>query len=637
MARRTRIRLVTASLTLGALLALAACVHPVDNTGPPNPQGWTPGNQAFWYETSQGSRLIPKTWYDALERADSTEPFSDQQFLATFGYLPSAPDRLSERHENLPIGFAVDRQADAGLVVTGLHWYKGQASDKKNAEPWVGLNCAACHSGEMTYKGDRFRVDGAPTIADFQSFIAAFDAALTQTLTDSGKFDRFAAKVLAGKDDVANRALLKAKVAEMVAWEDRVAQINGDRSDRVARYGYARLDAVGHIYNKVALFNHADPQPGNPSDAPVSYPFLWDITKQHQVQWNGSAVNQRLTLNKGELDYGAMGRNTGEVIGVFGEIITAKRGQPGNNGKLPGFKSTVQIEALDQLENVLTTLKSPIWPVQFGAINQALKAQGEVVFDRLKCGSCHIEREDWKPNVPIEKMITLRELAENNQANLTDIWMACNGATYFAKTGNLEGGLEGIIKGRPLEATEPMLGQLAFSVKLSLADKRKDIIKRAVQIYLGIQKLPVIDGAEEGLTADEARAARAQLCITGKDGNGAELPADTLKLLAYKARPLDGIWATSPYLHNGSVPTLYHLLLAPKNRPTRFYSGSREFDPKFVGYVWKDKPTGPHSQFTTVDGRGKAIPGNSTAGHDYGVGGLTEADRLALLEYLKSL
>ena len=34
-------------------------------------------------------------------------------------------------------------------------------------------------------------------------------------------------------------------------------------------------------------------------------------------------------------------------------------------------------------------------------------------------------------------------------------------------------------------------------------------------------------------------------------------------LLAYKARPLTGIWATAPYLHDGSVPTLYDLLLPP--------------------------------------------------------------------------
>src|SRR5207248_7345886 len=75
-------------------------------------------------------------------------------------------------------------------------------------------------------------------------------------------------------------------------------------------------------------------------------------------------------------------------------------------------------------------------------------------------------------------------------------------------------------------------------------------------------------------------------------------------LLSYKARSLNGIWATAPYLHNGSVPTLYDLLLPPnpedaKNpsaavecrpvpagveyRPCKFMVGSRELDPEKVG------------------------------------------------------
>jgi cytochrome c peroxidase len=45
-------------------------------------------------------------------------------------------------------------------------------------------------------------------------------------------------------------------------------------------------------------------------------------------------------------------------------------------------------------------------------------------------------------------------------------------------------------------------------------------------------------------------------------------------LFAYKARPLDGIWATAPYLHNGSVPTLYDLLTPPDQRPASFNVGN---------------------------------------------------------------
>ena len=54
---------------------------------------------------------------------------------------------------------------------------------------------------------------------------------------------------------------------------------------------------------------------------------------------------------------------------------------------------------------------------------------------------------------------------------------------------------------------------------------------------------------------------------------------------AYPARPLAGVWATAPYLHDNSVPTLWHLLLPPEQRPTRFKVGDREYDPERVGYV----------------------------------------------------
>ena len=56
-------------------------------------------------------------------------------------------------------------------------------------------------------------------------------------------------------------------------------------------------------------------------------------------------------------------------------------------------------------------------------------------------------------------------------------------------------------------------------------------------------------------------------------------------LLAYKARPLNGIWTGAPYLHNGSVPNLYELLLPAADRSKTFYLGSWEYDPVTVGYV----------------------------------------------------
>jgi hypothetical protein len=98
--------------------------------------------------------------------------------------------------------------------------------------------------------------------------------------------------------------------------------------------------------------------------------------------------------------------------------------------------------------------------------------------------------------------------------------------------------------------------------------------------------------------------------------------------LVYKARPLDGIWATAPYLHNGSVRTLRQLLLPADKRQKSFHVGSREYDPKEVGFV----DTGGFLFDTS-------LPGNSNAGHEYGADALSRDPGAldALLEYLKTL
>jgi hypothetical protein len=107
--------------------------------------------------------------------------------------------------------------------------------------------------------------------------------------------------------------------------------------------------------------------------------------------------------------------------------------------------------------------------------------------------------------------------------------------------------------------------------------------------------------------------------------------------LAYKARPLNGIWATPPYLHNGSVPNLYALLSPVAERPKTFYLGNREFDPVNVGYRTEEFPGG--FQLDT------SLRGNSNSGHEFNNGSgqgiigplLTPDERRELIEYLKSL
>ena len=96
--------------------------------------------------------------------------------------------------------------------------------------------------------------------------------------------------------------------------------------------------------------------------------------------------------------------------------------------------------------------------------------------------------------------------------------------------------------------------------------------------------------------------------------------------VGYKARPLNGIWATAPYLHNGSVPTLTELLKRVKDRKEKFHVGSLEYDPVNVGFV--DDPDYP--EFNTL------IEGNRNTGHEHGVD-LTEPEKRDLIEFLKTL
>lgn len=103
------------------------------------------------------------------------------------------------------------------------------------------------------------------------------------------------------------------------------------------------------------------------------------------------------------------------------------------------------------------------------------------------------------------------------------------------------------------------------------------------------------------------------------------------KTWGYANAPLDGLWLRAPYLHNGSVPSLWDLLQPAAKRPKVFYRGNDLYDPRKMGFVSNLAFEGEQRYFrydTTV-------PGNGNAGHDYGIS-LPDADKWALLEYLKT-
>jgi hypothetical protein len=135
-----------------------------------------------------------------------------------------------------------------------------------------------------------------------------------------------------------------------------------------------------------------------------------------------------------------------------------------------------------------------------------------------------------------------------------------------------------------------------------------------------------VDGRRKYAESWFAHAGEASQHVTEIDPDG------------YVAPPLDGVWASAPYFHNGSVPTLWHVL-RPDQRPTIWRRTSDRLDHERVGLEFETADRIPppgtdvavRRSFFDTTRRGK-----SNFGHDYPQR-LSEAERIALLEYLKTL
>ncbi|MFZ2100988.1 MAG: di-heme-cytochrome C peroxidase [Oricola sp.] len=612
-------------------------------------QGWDDAERLWWYTTSQGSRLLPLSWVLALEEPARESGFFAEENMRALGYLPS-PASTANPH-GLPVGFAVDEENSSRADIM-CETFPNACNGFVMRKPWVGMTCSACHTNDIEYNGTRLRIEGAPTLADFQTLLERLLAALKATHDDQDKFSRFARNVLGSDLSVSTRMTLRDQLAEQIAWQQGLI----DRNAPGMRYGYGRLDAQGHILNKVATVGGGAPLEGAPvSDAPASYPHVWNTSQQDRVQWNGIARNiLNIPIFGKDTDIGALVRNTSEVIGVFAQIEISPRWKSG----LLGYNSSLRLENMIDLERQLSRLKSPRWPEDFlPAIDWAKADRGRAHFE-AKCSSCHedLKWDDLKTPIKVE-MSLLKDAG-------TDIVLACNTFVHRANAGKYTGRKPFIVKGARIKSedfTRDMLTNAAVGAVIGRGDELlgslfDDVFREAGPGELelveagGVQFLP---GAK-----DQRKKDLAQFCLSAPE---AKLPPDD-SVLAYKARPLNGIWATAPYLHNGSVPTLYDLLLPSPlrvtlpegetmrqpgegDRPSSFHLGSRIYDPVKVGFATEasnimtraDGTVVPDYEYRVYDDEGAPIPGNYNSGHEYGTGDLTDEQRWELVEYLKSL
>src|SRR5207253_6297476 len=120
---------------------------------------------------------------------------------------------------------------------------------------------------------------------------------------------------------------------------------------------------------------------------------------------------------------------------------------------------------------------------------------------------------------------------------------------------------------------------------------------------------------------------------------------DLVRSRGYAATPLNGVWANYPYLHNGSVPTVWHLLGPTGERPRIFsVQAARRLDQQRLGQVLTSAEEANLSEQELSARHRKSRdwffverPGCGNGGHDYWSVIRTDKNRRALIEYLKTL
>ena len=458
-------------------------------------------------------------------------------------------------------------------TVSAARW-KGDGTGE-----YVGLTCAACHAAQLNYQGKRVRIDGGvANTFDMMGYVRALDDALQATLKDAVKYDRLAARLNASSPD--------AKARLRKRFESEAATVHEYRTRSLVSpiaWGPSRIDAIGAIVNRMTATLTQIPENWSTQLAPTKPPFLWNAPQGLWTQWRGS---QQVPI----------GRNLTEAMGVFMPIDL--HSQTPAEGL---FESNASILDLQRVENQLARLAPPKWPEEvFGTIDREKARRGKNLFVPL-CSGCHnVWPYAWtEPNKYGKRFVLV-------------------GLVPQSLVGTDRGQFDNL---RPYAITS----QLAPYLPPPLKDEE---IVPTGELYISLQKL-ILDSALARFKLSEAEFAN----LIGYR----ELPTPPPAMGVYKAAPRDGVWATPPFLHNGSVPNLYEMLLPARERTKKFYVG-REFDPVKVGLDTSGK-----SGTFLLD---TELRGNSNAGHSFengprgnGIIGplLSDEQRWALVEYLKSI
>jgi hypothetical protein len=644
-------------------------------------QNWSIEDRHWFHHVSQGTKTfpVPYAWFVALEQPRIhllSKPglLSDTAYLERFGFIPSPKTIDTDKATLLRYGYADSADGPASTQSLSGKWqvenFDGLpvgfarltgATDPGTgiAQPdLIGLTCAACHTGSIHYKGTSIRYDGGPAMVNLLNLEKATGLSIIYTLSPllPLRFDRFATRVLGPSATEADRAALKKGLLDAKAAVEAQATTLENLYSRVHQQdteeGYGRLDALNRIGNQVFYTDMAlsgvtvSDKNMHLRDAPVSFPPIWTVPWFWWAQYDAS-ISQPLI------------RNAGEALGVAALINLSPDTAPDAL-----FRSSVDVENLASIEAMLRGpdpfkqnppefggLKSPKWPADIFQDDPAWKldsarvTKGRAIYAEI-CAECHlgpVNDRAFDTQFPDKSFWTSSHLQKDGDGPVLD---------------EVQKGVAGMGTD-PGQAHVLMLRTVELPGYLDLEPDR-DLAKRwgcsgvptssttdmsfAIALMILVEKASDKWMEDHGLTDEQKQA-------LWRSRKNCPNPGDA-KETHYRVRPLNGVWATAPYLHNGSVPSLYWMLKPAAERPKQFCMGTRDFDPQQVGFRVEagEKPACRHGEtlFSAVNPDGSPIPGNGVSGHSLegtpgpgkpGVIGrlLTEDERYDLIEYLKTL
>ena len=663
-----------------------------------------------WFQKLERPELSP---FDLLARRgliSDPDYLGRLGFMAPRDCDPKAGSDKPQGYGTLPVGFAVlkggtdpttgkEFKDGLGLTCAACHtghiFYKGfelridgaQAMiDLQNLERIIGLSI--CYTAKAPWRKDRF-VDAVVASAGGGQDYQARDKVATEIkrICDNEVFG----KVTAERNILARQ--------HMVHTEEGFGRLDA-------------LNRIGNQVFHDNLVNPLKPEePAVPESegglsqaaldanfsahtAPVSFPPIWDVPNFSWAQYDASILNPNI-------------RNIGEAMGVTAKINMT-------NPELPLFASTVHVAEIARIESMLQGRKhADKTPASFDGPPEPLAApRWDDAANKLKAmkGWDAGDDEKWRirPDVVAQGRKLYRQFCfECHRSPLRDPGISADDPDAFWREKNsdqtdsppndnnwifIRGEWLFNVVQKPVAhmGTDPEQGRVLTERRvnvpkyLGLNPKAEVLDRCGLEDNAGLKKsyavnlMAAVSRTEKQWAKDPRRADGSAMseeeaaaihserpnCPNPKvfkpmqpvGKNDAAQPASGSTDIAYlatphyRARPLDGVWATAPYLHNGSVPTLDDLLRPQADRPQVFCVGPVEFDPERVGLpvpvATKLTAAECEAGLTRFDVRQR---GNSNLGHSFegladgprplGVLGrqLLNRERSALIEYLKTL